>query len=561
MFVDRKLMSLLGLLVIVVAVLTGCAEPQVIEKEVTVPPEVIEKEVTVQPEVVEKEVTVEVPVEVTAEPQPAPGRGPARDNIVVAGSVDLTSLDPLVLFSRWEISMLFHVIQGLTFRGPDMSVEPLLATEWERLPDDLTWEVKLREGVKFSNGETFNANTVKNSIEHMLALQDAGTHIGMATVSIGSAGIESVDIVDDYTVHIVTDAPKALMPIWMFKLPMLSEEYLAASDAERSLKAIGTGPYTVVEHVRDSHLKLQRNPDYWGPAPEVEEIIFRIIPEISTQIAELETGAVDIVIALPPDQAELLLDVPGVRVETIEGGRRVWIGITCQGGHPALEDKRVRQALNYAMDFDAINEGLLMGRGERMTYVFNHPYANTDLDPYTYDPEKAKALMAEAGYPDGLELSGIMCPDGKWVKDYEIAQVIKAQLEEVGITFTEGLVVYEWGVYRDKMMAYDTPDLFMNASGGEFELQAEAADLTFTSHSDFYRWNNPEYEALWEELGGTLDEDRRMEIGLEMQEIIYDDAPLMFVYMQLDVYGASDRIDWVPRMDEEIFLWDVSIVK
>ena len=561
MFADRKVRGFLCLSLIVVAVLTGCAEPQVIEKEVTVQPEVIEKEVTVEPEVIEKEVEVTVEVPVTAEPEPAQDRGPGRDNIIVASATDVTSLDPLVAFSRYEGSLLLHVIQSLTWRAPDMSVEPMLATEWERLPGDLTWEVKLREGVEFTNGEPFNANTVKNSIDHMNALQAEGTHIGLAMVAIGPAEIESVDVIDDYTVHIVTKSPKALMPIWMAQMPMLSEEYLSSSVAERSAQAIGTGPYMVVEHVRDSHCTLQRNPDYWGPAPKVEEIIFRVVPEVSTQIAELETGNVDIVPALPPDQAELLMADEGLRVETIEGGRRVWIGLKCQDGHPALQDKRVRQAINYAMDFDAINDGLLMGRAERMSYVFNPPYANTDLEPYPYDPEKAKELLAEAGYPDGFELDQFICLEGRWVKGVEIAQVVKQQLEEIGISFSKPLQVYELGVYRDLLLSYNTGDVFVNASGGEFELQAEAADLTITGRSNFYRWDNAEYEALWEELGGTLDENRRYEIGLRMQEIVHEECPFIMVYMQLDTYGVSDRLEWTPRMDEEIFLWDQDIVE
>ena len=237
------------------------------------------------------------------------------------------------------------------------------------------------------------------------------------------------------------------------------------------------------------------------------------------------------------------------------------VGITCKGRHPALEDKRVRQALNYAIDWDAINKGLFMGRAKRMSYVFNPPYANTNIQPYPYDPDKAKALLAEAGYPNGLELGPFITPVGRWIKDYELARAVKAQLEAVGVTFKGGLLAYEWGAYRQKLLAHDLSDLFMQASGGEFEAAAEAADLTITSPSDFYEWNNPEYEALWQELQGELDMDRRYDIAMKMQEIIHEDAPWIFLYIQLDTYGVSDRIDWQPRMDELIHLWNARIVK
>ena len=279
-------------------------------------------------------------------------------------------------------------------------------------------------------------------------------------------------------------------------------------------------------------------------------------PEVSTQIAELQTGGVDIVPGLPIDQAQILLDQEGVRVETIEGGRRVFVGISTDGPEP-LRDVRVRQALNYAVDWESINQGLFLGRTTRMSYVFNPPNANTDIEPYPYDPDRARELLAEAGYPDGFELDAFATPINRWINDLQLAQVVKSQLEAVGVTFQEDLQTFEWGVYREKLFAYDLPGLFLQASGGEFEAAGEAADFTISSPSDFYRWDNPDYERLWEELQGELDMDRRHELALEMQEVIHEDCPIIFLYIQLDTYGVGNRVGWSPRMDELIHLWDV----
>ena len=484
---------------------------------------------------------------------------PTTPSLVVANATDVSTFDPYAMFSRVEISMADHVIQTLTFLDRDMEVVPWLATAWRGLDDDVTWEIALREGVRFHNGEPFDAEAVAFSIDQVYQRNAEGKTLGGATVAVPAAEITQVEIVDDATVRITTARPKTLLPFYLSQIPMVAPGfYASASDEVRAEQMVGTGPYVVSERIRDSHITLTRNPDYWGETPITERITFRVIPEISTQIAELETGSVHIVPGLPIDQAQILLGSPDVLVETIEGGRRVLIGITTQGGPEPLRDKRVRQALNYALDFDAINEGLFGGRATRMSHVFNPPHAHEALAPYRYDLEKAKALLAEAGYPNGFELRSLDTPIGRWIQDFELAQAVAAQLGEIGVTFKEGVRSFEWGNYRAKLLSYDLPGLFMQASGGEFELTMEAADFTITSPGNFYRWENAEYEALWQELQRELDLDRRHEIGLRMQEIILEEAPWIFLYIQLDTYGVSNSIDWEPRMDEMIHLWDVA---
>ncbi len=494
----------------------------------------------------------------SAAAQATPAAGPALDRVTVALPVDVSTLDPYQMFSKQEASVADHVIQTLTFRAPDMTVQPLLATEWTRLEDDLTWEFTLRSGVTFSNGEPFNAEAAKFSIDHLIQRNADGKPLGGATVAVPSAEITAADAVDETTLRITTANPKALLDLYLAQWPMVPPAfYTESGDDVLAEEMIGTGPYVIAERVRDDRVVLRPNETYWGTPPTVGEIVFRIVPEVSTQIAELQTGGVDIVPGLPIDQAQILLDQEGVRVETIEGGRRVFVGITTNGPEP-LQDPRVRQALNMAIDWESINQGLFLGRTRRMSYVFNPPNANTEIEAYPYDPEGAKALLAEAGYPDGFELDAFATPVGRWINDLQLAQVVKSQLEAIGVTFAEDLQTFEWGVYREKLLAYDLPALFLQASGGEFEAAGEAADFTITSPSNFYRWDNPDYEALWEELQGELDMERRHEIALEMQQILHDDAPIIFLYMQLDTYGVGNRINWTPRMDELIHLWDVT---
>lgn len=461
------------------------------------------------------------------------------------------------MFSRVEISLGDHLFESLTFLNREMEIVPLLATAWERMSGDTTWVFNLREGVRFHNGEAFTAEAAAFSLQRYLDRNAEGMVVGGASVAIPSSEITKVEAIDALTLRITTARPKALLPFYLSQMFMLAPgHYAEADDAVRAENPVGTGRYTLADRIRDSHVTLSRNLDYWGTAPSQERIVFRVIPEISSRLAELEIGTVHIIGDLPYDQAGLLENAPGVDVASVPGGRRVMIGIATQEG--PLRDKRVRQALNHAIDFDAINDGLYGGRAKRMGAVFNPPFRHPDLEPYTYDPARARTLLSDAGYPNGFELNSLDTPLGKWIQDFELAQTIASQLAEIGVTLREGVRTYEWGNYRTKLLNHDLAELFMQASGGEFELLTEAADLTITSPSNFYEWENPRYEALWSELQETLDADRRLEIGLEMQEVVLEEAPWIFLYIQVDTYGVSDRIDWTPRMDEVIHLWDVN---
>jgi peptide/nickel transport system substrate-binding protein len=478
--------------------------------------------------------------------------------LTVGNSTDISTLDPFGMFSRVEISLGDHLFQTLTFLDRDMEIVPLLATEWHRRAGDTTWVFTLREGVRFHDGEPFNSQAVKFSLETYLERNRRGMIVGGASVALPSSEIIRVEAPDPLTVRITTARPKALLPFYLSQIFMLApDHYSGASDAFRAENPVGTGPYRVEERVRDSHVTLVRDPAYWGDPPEQERVMFRVIPEVSTRIAELEIGSIHIIGDLPFDQAGLLEDASDVHVASIDGGRRVMIGITTDGGPEPLKDKRVRQALNFAIDFESINVGLYGGLVDRMGAVFNPPFKHPDLQPYPYDPERARALLAEAGYPDGFEIGSLDTPLGKWIQDFELAQTVASQLAAVGVRLRDGVRTFEWGNYRTKLLEYDLPGLFMQASGGEFELQTEAADLTITSPSNFYRWNDARYEALWSRLQETLDPDVRYQIGLEMQEVVKEGAPWIFLYVQRDTYGVSNLIDWTPRMDEVVHLWDV----
>src|SRR5690242_6914997 len=198
--------------------------------------------------------------------QATPAAGAKLDRVTVAFPVDVSTLDPYQLFSRLEQSVADHVIQTLTFRAPDMSVQPMLATEWRRLPDNLNWEFKLRPGVAFSNGEPFDAAAAKFSIDHLNQRNAAGKPLGGATVAVPSAEITEATAVDPTTLRLTTKSPKALLDLYLAEWPMVPPKFYAQSDdATLAQQMIGSGPYLLAERVRDDHVTLRPNPHYWGP--------------------------------------------------------------------------------------------------------------------------------------------------------------------------------------------------------------------------------------------------------------------------------------------------------
>jgi len=225
---------------------------------------------------------------------------------------------------------------------------------------------------------------------------------------------------------------------------------------------------------------------------------------------------------------------------------------------PALRDKRVRQALNYAFNFDALNKALFAGFAKRTGNIVNPPWGDSNLKPYPYDPQKAKALLKQAGYASGLMLV-LDAPNGKYIRDKEMVQALAADLEKIGIK-TE-VRVYEWSIYNDRLHRYKIDDLFLTGSGSNFEGQSDIIDYQKDLDYNYGFYNNPQFEKLWSELNRTSESDKRMALLRRMERVLFDDPPVVYVYMQPDIYGVSKDINWQPRKDEYIELRRAKFVR
>jgi peptide/nickel transport system substrate-binding protein len=229
--------------------------------------------------------------------------------------------------------------------------------------------------------------------------------------------------------------------------------------------------------------------------------------------------------------------------------------------HPILSDKRVRQAFNYAFNFDAVNRSLLAGAGARSKTIINPPHEPPNAAAYAYDPEKAKTLLADAGWQpgaDGVLTKGgeklaldMMSPSGRYIKDKEIAQAIQQDLQRIGAQVD--IKVMDWSVYAGDILAKRNPSpLYLLGLGSPFDGQSELNYLHKDYQLNSTYWTNEEYHRLFDELRSSMDESKRQDLMNRLWAIAFDDPPWLYVYHQVDFYGVSKRLDWQARADERI---------
>lgn len=427
---------------------------------------------------------------------------------------------------------------------------PVLAAEWSSI-DDLTWEVKLREGVTFTNGEPLNAEAAKFSIERIMTM----THVtGQELAREGLA----VEIVDDLTIRLTTKEPYPFLIYELGRVSIVPPKYVTeVGDAEYGLKPIGTGPFILEEWVRGDHVTLVRNDEYWGEPAKLDKVVFRAIPEASSRTAALQTGEVDIITLVSISDLATLEENEALQVLGAMSNRSVFV--RTDTADPRLADKRVRQAFNYAVDKELLIEALLAGYGEVLDAqpVGSHILGyNENVAAYPYDPDKAQALLEEAGFDFDTPLV-LYTPTGRYAADKEISEAIAGMLSEVGVTFE--VQPLEWGVWIEKFNDGTlTPMTFI----GLQTLYPDAFTLlnTHTSGSLGGAYSNAEYDKIVEEAGKTVDPDARLALYHQAIEILHDDPIGIYLHQQEDLYAHSSRVEgFVPRPDEMIELGPISI--
>lgn len=489
--------------------------------------------------------------------------GAAQDeaSIVIAQGGDAASLDPQLQNDSRSKAILNNVFDTLIYRNLDLELEPMLATSWEAL-DDTTWEVTLREGVTFHNGEAFDANDVKFTLERPL-----NPELGSPLAS-RFAVIESVDIVDDFTVHINTVDPYPLLPARLSEWFIIPDEYVSNNDLETvATNPVGTGAYVFVEWVLDDRLTLTANEDYWRGTPEIQTVTFRPIPETSTRVAALQAGDADLVTEVPAFRQE---DVERSADLDIRPVRSTFFQYVALDGtkNEALADVRVRQAIQYATNVDEIVEVLFEGLAEPIAVPLANGVFGNDptIERYEYNPERARELLAEAGYPDGVSFA-LDAPVGRYAQDREVAEALVGQWAQVGIEVD--LNINEWSVQLTKYRATANPanedpanELVEAHFMGWGTSTFDADDVlwgAFARQPNKSNYVNEEVIELVTEAHTSLDQELREENYARALRIIHAEVPWLFLFQQFDIYGVDASLEWEPREDQLIEVFSISV--
>ena len=479
------------------------------------------------------------------------------DTVVYALQSDVNTWDPPNSVLREAFILSYNVFDHLAARDVKTSkVGPSLALSWKPL-NDTTWEVKLRKGVKFHDGSPFTARDVKATFDRVLnpenKLVARGNH----------AKIKSVEIVDESTVHFITDGPYPVFVERLTALVMQSEKIIKEKGHEwMQENPVGTGPYKLVKWTRKQEHLLVRNDDYWGPKPSYKYVRVRIIPETATQIAELISGGVDVIKAVPPDQMDVINKSGQARTATAQILRTAMLQLdqAARGGPNPFTDRRVRQAVNLAIDADAAIKHVLNGLGDRVATVVN-PMAfgfDPSIKPYKQDIPRAKRLLADAGFPNGIDIrfrTGLEVVEPAVLQTDEVLSAdmakagIRAQLNYIG----------DQTVYTAQVKDSKAGPMF-NWSWGYYSIFDADAILydVFKCGEPWSYYCNKDLDELIVAGRSTLDQKKRAEIYSKAQKLLFDDAAYVFKWGLHGVWGISNRVNYEAPRDEIDRMWLVT---
>ncbi|WP_164214913.1 glutathione ABC transporter substrate-binding protein [Virgibacillus sp. YIM 98842] len=453
--------------------------------------------------------------------------GDSGNSLIIAVGSDATELDPH-MGTDIPSANVYHnkIFETLVIQDENMEFQPGLATEWERV-DDLTWEFTLRDDVEFHDGEPFNAEAVKANLERVVDEEFASPRADLFNM------IDEIEVVDEYNIKFTTEYPFSplLANLAHYSGGIISPQAIEADRSGETLlneKPVGTGPFIFSSWEPGDEIVLERNDDYWNEPANVETVTFKVIPEGQTRISMIETGNAHIAEPINTNDVIQVEESENMYLYRSEGLGVDYIGFNVQ--KEPFDNKLVRQAISHALDTETIIDHVYNGvgvyaEGPIGPAVIGH---DPDLEGLDYDVEKAKELLAEAGYPDGFETT-------IWTNDdqarMDAAEVAQSQLSEVGIDVS--IEVVEWGAYLEGTANGDH-DMFIlgwsNMTGdGDY-------NQYFLFHSDsvgtpgnrsFYV--NEEVDALIDEARRETDPDKRVELYQEVQEIEVEEAPLAYL--------------------------------
>ncbi|WP_306118047.1 MULTISPECIES: ABC transporter substrate-binding protein [unclassified Roseitalea] len=469
--------------------------------------------------------------------------------VTLAQGVDPESLDPALDTLITSVGVMMNIYDSLVWRDADGNIVPGLAESWE-FPEPDRMELTLRQGVTFHNGEPFNADDVVFSYQRLF---DEDNPSPLLTSLRGF--VDSVEKVDDYTVAVNMPGPRATVVPTLIRVPILPEETFAEIGPDAFGSApVGTGPFEFVRWDKNQQIVLERNEDYWRGPAAIERFVVRPIPEDFSRFASLRNGEVDIIANVTAERVEEIKGDPGLKIGTVPSVRNMFVGM--QTAEPPFDDVRVRRALNHAVDKQALIDVIMGGFGRQNASVCTQTlFGAAEMPLFDYDVDKARTLLSEAGYEDGFEIE-MLGPVGRYTKDKELQEAIAGMLSEVGVRVTH--VQPEWAEFIRLWVAEEYP---MHLIGTGNQVVDCDQHLGYRIHGPRYGryYQSDEVDALVEEQLREYDTEKRKQILADIQREVREDAPWIFLFDLVDIYGLTARIDWQPRPDEMVWAYDISV--
>jgi peptide/nickel transport system substrate-binding protein len=500
-------------------------------------------------------------------------------SLSIASSAPVTSIDPHYHTLSPNESFDRHVYERLIDRDAQGHMIPGLADSWT-LVDETTWEFKLHPGVKFHDGSPFGAEDVAYTIDRVPRVKNSP-----ASFSIYTKAVKSIEVVDPLTIRFHTNGVYPLLAVdlsQVFIIPHGLGPEPATEDFNNGKNAIGTGPYRFVSYKPSDSIELERNDAYWGTKPEWQHVSYRMINNDAARTAALLAGDVGIIEFVPPtDLAKLRTDAR-VSLEEVVSNRSIflWLDHSRDGPTPfvfgpngetlaknPLKDRRVRLALSLAINRDALVERVMEGAAVPTGQYLppGAPTYNPTIKPPPYDPARAKALLAEAGYPQGLRIT-LNGPNDRYVNDAKIIQAVGQMWQRIGVqTSVEPM---PWSTFvgragRQEMSAFL---LGWGVSSGEGTNPLRAQLASWNAErgmgtANRGRYSNPALDTMIDQALRTLDDGAREKIVQQAMALAMDDIPVIMLHLQKNIWATRKNLSYEPRVDEETRAMSVKAVQ
>ncbi|MCG6121209.1 MAG: ABC transporter substrate-binding protein [Microvirga sp.] len=507
-------------------------------------------------------------------------------DLTIGLSAEPTSMDPHFHNLAPNNAMRQHIFESLTQADENQLTQPSLAESWQPT-GDTTWEFKIREGVTFSDGTPFSATDVIYSICRVPRVEGSPSSFTSFV-----RDIVAVDVPDETTIVFTTSAPSPLLPTNLASVAILSAEafggenvvfgtdacenagtYSASADFSNPSVAVGTGPYKLVGYNPGDRITLTRNENYWGGEVEWDNVILRAIPNPGARVAALLAEDVD-VIETPPIQDFEQIRSRGFQIEQglsnrviylhVDSGEAVPPGVSGTDGKNPFADVRVREAISKAVNREAIVDRVMGGVAVPAGELLPWPLFGTseDAEPDAFDPDRARELLTEAGYPNGFEVT-LFTPNDRYINDERVSQAVAQMLARIGIRTSVDSMTASTFFSRRGQSEFGFWLAGWGAASGEMANPLVALTATRdtnagTGLTNMQKYSNPELDALIAEARRTVDDDARREILQRASKMAMDDYATIPLHFEVTPWAFKSTLALTPRVDQYTLATDIS---